>query len=392
MHIRFCALILLACAGTLRAANVTADCTGAPATFTSITAAMNTLDVTGPHTLTVIGTCTENVNISARDRLTIQGSATTPSGIHAAVAGAPAVNVERSHGIALRQLTISGANRTLSAHNQSELTLQAVTIENSTGSGLTILDETLVTLGGNSAAQSVLIHNSVVGITVDNGSLVSNGFLTVEDNAFTGVDVDAGSVVLLGQRPGPSGGVNVIRNNGANGIFAHARSKVEISSKNRIEGNTLNGILLFDGATLDCTGSAGFGTTVENNHRGGVAAIFNASMHLGGATIHNNGTDGEPLSSGVTSATNAAARLDTSTITGTNGPGIVVESGGIIRVATTTVSGNTAEPVRLRTGAIAELFAGNILSGAGTNAVTCDTTVILTGDGANVPTDCKKLK
>src|SRR5206468_1952252 len=146
MRIRLAIISLLVCSA-LHATNLTVDCTGAPAPFTSITAAMNTLDAIGPHTITVIGTCTENVSISGRDRLTIQGSNITPSGIHAATPGGPAVDVARAHGITLRQLTLSGGNRTLSAHNQSELTLQTITIGNATGSGLTILDETLVNAG-----------------------------------------------------------------------------------------------------------------------------------------------------------------------------------------------------------------------------------------------------
>ncbi len=391
MRIRLAVLSLFV-STALHATNLTVDCTGAPATFTSVNAAMNTLDVTGPHTITVIGTCTENVSISGRDRLTIQGSNVTPSGIHAATPAGPAVDVVRAHGITLRTLTLSAGNRTLSAHNQSELTLQGITIENATGSGLTILDETLVTLGGNLAAQAVLVHNNFIGITIDNGSLVSNGLLTVENNTLTGIDVDAGSLVLLGQRPGPSGGMNVIHANGGNGIAAHARSKLEINAKNSIDGNTLNAILVFDGATLDLSGQPGFGPIVANNLRGGVAAIFNAAMHIGNATIQNNGSAGNPLSSGVTSETNATARVDTSTITGTAGPGIIVGTGGLLRLTSTNVSGNTAEPILLRTGAIAELFAGNTLDGPGNNAVSCDTTVILTGEGANVPTDCKKLK
>jgi hypothetical protein len=154
----------------------------------------------------------------------------------------------------------------------------------------------------------------------------------------------------------------------------------------------LNGILVFDGATLDLSGSPGFGPIVANNLRGGVAAIFNAAMHVGNATIQNNGASGDPLSSGVTSETNATARVDTSTIAGTAGPGIIVGTGGLLRLTSTNVSGNSAEPIQLRTGAIAELFAGNTLDGPGHDVVTCDTTVILTGEGANVPTDCKKLK
>jgi hypothetical protein len=390
MRLRLVLPALLVCA-TLHATNVTVDCTGAPATFTSINAAMATLDVTGPHTITVIGTCVESVNVSGRDRMTIQGN-NASAGIQAPSPSAPfTVNVSSAHGITLKTLTLSGGNRPLFAHNQSELTLLGLTIQGSAGSGLTILDETLVNAGGTNVAQAVLVQNNGIGITIDNASLIGNGFLTVQNNGFTGIDADAATVVLLGQRPGPSG-MNVVQNNGGNGVSAHARSKLEFNGKNTFDGNGANGILVFDGATLDLSGPSGFGPIVSNNLRTGVASIFNGAAHVGNATIQNNGSPSDPLSSGVTSETNATARVDTSTITGTAGPGIIVGTGGMLRLTSTSVTGNTAEPIQLRTGGIAELLAGNTLAGSGQNVVTCDTTVILTGEGADVPTDCKKVK
>lgn len=54
----------------------TVDCTGAPppGSFTSVAAALATLDEKGPNTITVDGTCTGAVSIQYRDRLTIAGS------------------------------------------------------------------------------------------------------------------------------------------------------------------------------------------------------------------------------------------------------------------------------------------------------------------------------
>lgn len=58
----------------------------------------------------------------------------------------------------------------------------------------------------------------------------------------------------------------------------------------------------------------------------------------------------------------------------------------------TTISGGTAEPVRLITGGVLELQTGNTLTGVGNHAVVCDDSAVLFGDGANVSTSCKKTK
>src|SRR5687768_3338937 len=69
------ALLFAVLPAAARAASVTVDCDAVappPGVFTSITAALATLDDAGPHTVTVTGICTESVNIVQRDRLTIQ--------------------------------------------------------------------------------------------------------------------------------------------------------------------------------------------------------------------------------------------------------------------------------------------------------------------------------
>src|SRR5713226_7050483 len=68
-----------------RAANATVDCSGAtPGAFTSITAALNALDFEGPNSITVTGTCTENLSVDNRERLNIQAAAGQTATINAA--------------------------------------------------------------------------------------------------------------------------------------------------------------------------------------------------------------------------------------------------------------------------------------------------------------------
>jgi hypothetical protein len=55
-----------------------------------------------------------------------------------------------------------------------------------------------------------------------------------------------------------------------------------------------------------------------------------------------------------------------------NGPGVIADSGSMARITATTISGNIAEPVRLLTGGILELQAGNAISGVTKYVVVCD--------------------
>jgi len=92
------------------AASVNVNCTAVappPGVFTSITAALATLDNTGTHTVTVTGPCTESVNIIQRDRLTIQAPVGQPATISPPAPGPTVVNINGSHNITLRNLVLS---------------------------------------------------------------------------------------------------------------------------------------------------------------------------------------------------------------------------------------------------------------------------------------------
>lgn len=370
------------------ATNVSVDCTGAPAPFTTITAALNTLDLVGPHTITVAGTCNEVVNLRARNNVTIDGGAPAPGAIHAS--GPGPLNIERSRGILLRRLTFSGGNRAVSVRLQSEVTIEGCSLE-SANTGLAVADASSVTVGGSLSVQAVNVHNNNLGISVDGSSLTAVGFLTVENSVSNGVNVEGGRLILQGQSNPSFGGPNVIHNNGGNGLFASGGADVDVNAANTIDSNTLNGAVAFESSTIDLSAAGTFVTSISNNARGGIAYIFNASGRILGATIQNNGSSGDPLRSGVSSAQNSAVIVDSAQVTGNSGPGVLVEAGGTLRLRATTVSASTDEPVRLHTGAKLELQTGNTLSGPGKNVVTCDGSSLLFGDDAgSVATDCKK--
>ena len=80
------------------ATNVTVDCDMFPTA--SIQAALNSLDVVGPHVITVKGTCTGNVRITGRDRVTIQAAVDDTATIVGT--GGDVVRISRSRSITLR--------------------------------------------------------------------------------------------------------------------------------------------------------------------------------------------------------------------------------------------------------------------------------------------------
>ena len=102
----------------------------------------------------------------------------------------PDVNITRSHGITLRNLTISvnsGGGRAVFIHNQSEVTLDGVIAENS-GQCIAALDQSVLTAGGKLAINAVTAQGCGTGIALDSSSLISNGFLTVQNNTIAGID------------------------------------------------------------------------------------------------------------------------------------------------------------------------------------------------------------
>jgi hypothetical protein len=371
-------------ASPLRAAVATRDCTGAPPprTFSSVAAAVATLDEKGPNTITVNGTCTGAVFVQYRDRLTIAG---TPGARLQAPSGTVLL-VSRSRGFVLRDIAVSGGNRAVWVQTASDATLEGVVLENS-GTGLTVDDDSIATAGGTVPVRAVTIRNNGFGVLLDDANLLLNGNVTIENSTSNGIDAERARVAVIGSATAP----NVIRTNGNNGIFAHGGTNLDLRGTNAISDNVANGILAFENAAVDVIGgTSSQTTTIDGNGRGGVALIFNSSGRLTNAIVTGNGSPSDPLSSGVTSSQNSSVTIGTTTISGTIGPGLLVDAGGSARLFNTSIAGGTSDPVRVLTGGVLELQDGNTLSG--TVQLACDDSAVLFGSGSNVKTSCKKTK
>ncbi|HEX6095947.1 MAG TPA: right-handed parallel beta-helix repeat-containing protein [Thermoanaerobaculia bacterium] len=372
-------------ASPLSAAFAVVDCTGAPppGSFPSVAAALATLDEKGPNTITVNGTCTGPVSIQYRDRLTIAGSPgarlQTPSGT--------VLLVSRSRGFVLRDIAVSGGSRAVWVTTASDATLEGVVLENS-GTGLTVDDDSLATVGGPVPARAVTIRNNGSGVLLDDANLLFNGNVTIENSTGNGIDAERARVAIIGSATAP----NVIQTSGNNGVFAHGGTNLDLRGTNSISDNVSNGILAFENTIVDVISSTSSQTTtIDGNGRGGVALIFNSSGRLTNAIVTGNGNASDPLSSGVTSDQNSSVTIFGTTISGTVGPGLLVDSGGAARLNGSTIAGGTSDPIRVVTGGILELQTGNTISGAAVQ-VACDDSAVLFGSGSDVKTSCKKTK
>jgi len=166
------------------AASVNVDCTGSnPQAFPSINAALNTLDLVGPNTITVSGTCHENVALTQRDRLTIQAIAGHFATIENA-ASPPAITmyIAGSHNIVLNNLVIQGGSPAMFISASSSATLiQNCTVQNSLADGLDMDGESEVTI-----QNSTIKNNSAAGLVVSNESQVLLGTYPAQRIRITG--------------------------------------------------------------------------------------------------------------------------------------------------------------------------------------------------------------
>ena len=231
---RFMVISMWALAGIVCAqTSVNVDCSGNNhQAFPSINAALGSLSLVGPNTITVSGTCHENVSIAQRDRLTIQAAAGHFASIVNA-ANPPAITllIAGSHNIVLDNLVIQGGSPALYVTDSStaaaiqncvvqnsvadgfdidmasELVIQNSTIENNSASGIVISNESQMTLGTYPDVQRIRITgngfggggNGNGGLEIDGSQVQLNfGVVTIDGNAGAGISMDGGRLQFYG--------------------------------------------------------------------------------------------------------------------------------------------------------------------------------------------------
>lgn len=375
---KICVVLLFLCASSLFGAVVTVGCPGgSPGTYPSINAALAALDTQGPNTINVSGTCTESVNIDQRERLTIQGPATVTGTANFGI------QILNSGNVTLRNLTVTGPQNAIAVANRSAATIVGVTAQGGFNA-LDVFGGASVNVGGFTAADAVLLHNSGNGIRMEGSVVFMPARVTIENNSGAGLLIDAGRV----ETSAPAAGPIVIRNNFV-GINVQNGGLVQLGRTNLIQNNASNGALILSGGILHL--AAGLGTevtTIEGNPRSGVAVLFNSTFRSNGPNIiRNNGSPTDEFRSGISASHGSMVWFGGGQIINNTGRGILADSGANVRIDNATVSGNSEVGMLLKHGVILESIGGNTVP----DAVTCDATTIVFGDFTGfAPFECEK--
>ncbi|MGZ4855467.1 MAG: right-handed parallel beta-helix repeat-containing protein, partial [Candidatus Angelobacter sp.] len=292
-----CALFLLLSSGLAFAAGATVDCSGAtPGAFTTITAALASLPSAGPNSISVTGTCHENVVMFGRTDLIIFGNPTAtvvpgnPNGHLLAIAASQRVGIQN--------ITFDGGRGAI-VNDNSRVDFTSITIQNSLGIGLTSIDS-LVHI-----ADSTIKASTRSGISVGGGTFYVDSDVTgttVTNNGRIGISVLTGHLILNGGDGVTPGTENVISNNGSVGVSVGNSAEADISGDNRIIGNQgpaglevihTSTVIMSDGTI---SSNAGIGvhcgetshcewagaTTIDSNGKGGIEITDHSDGYLDG--------------------------------------------------------------------------------------------------------------
>lgn len=370
--------------GVAQAANVTVDCGGGPADYPTIGAALAALDVTGPHTIAVSGTCSENVNIGKRDRITIL--AAPGATLSAANVNQRALTVNGSRLITVDGLTITGGRGVFMLGAGSDLSLSNCIVENSTSHGIQVFGGGSLTL-----ASTTVRNNAQRGVTVNGGAVSLNGGVTIEYNGATGLVMHYG---VRGQINADPGLENYFRHNGGSGIGGGNGSNITIFGANIISNNAGNGISFLHTTYLEM----GEGIVEQNGRTGIYLAETSHGELFGNVIVRNNGATGTDAFTrgGIRLGENADFAISGGVqITNNTGPGFLLDSDStLITLGGNTISNNSEGGVVLRLQSLYYNWGGpDIMLGNGGSALSCDATSLVAGDITGIsPVRCMNIE
>jgi hypothetical protein len=282
---KFTLIIIFAmafCAYT-QAANLKVNCnrTGA---LSTINGALKLLNPLGPNTVTVSGTCNENVVIQGFDRLTLL--ATPGTSINDASGGiAFVLDISDSQRVTVQGFAINGGGEGVVCEGFSLCRLIGNTVQRSSDSGVTVVNSRASLQG------DVIQNNAADGLDVLQFADVTTSGVTVQGNQSLGVRVAAHSTLVAhnttAQSNADSGMSAVdnstiilfggtIRNNAGDGVSVSAASLVRFSvfASSIVTNNFRSGV---DIADLSFGRFTPGGETISGNNLGGGA--FDVTCH-----------------------------------------------------------------------------------------------------------------
>ncbi len=373
--------------------------------FHSINDALKTLDLIGPNTITVRGTCHENVALTQRDRLTIQAvpghfatieNAATQSestlyiaGSHNIIlnnliidGGSPAIYVtDASSAVLMQNCTVQNSmSDGLDLDTESELVIQNSTIKNNSAAGVNISNESQLLLGTYPAERIRITGNgfggsgSTDGLMIDGSQVQLNfGVLTIDGNAGAGISMDGGRLQFYG---GEADSPGIIENNNV-GLSMNDAASATFWSAFRIRNNGSTGISVSGAssitliATVDSKGKNAV-TSVTDHATVGLTLSQSSSAQIYGAhVINKNGsvnTPGGGISlEGASLTIGGGAHVDSNI-----GPGISLVVKSDLIMFNMTVSDNTDDGVLETNLSGGGFYKPLLFSGNGGHSLRCD--------------------
>jgi Right handed beta helix region len=388
--------------------------------------ALKSLDLIGPNTITVRGTCHENVALLQRDRLTIQAVA----GHFATIenAASPPVStllLAGSHNITLNNLIIDGGSPAmyvtdassavlmqnctvqnsvgdgLDMDTESQLVIQDSTIKNNSAAGIFIANESQLLLG-TYPAQRIRITgngfggggNGTGGLEIDGSQVQLNfGVLTVDGNAGAGISMEGGRLQFYG---GEADSPGTIENNNV-GLSMNDAASATLWSAFRIRNNGGTGISVSGAssitliATVDSKGKNAV-TSVTDQSTVGLTLSQSSSAQIYGAhVISKNGSASTP--GGGIALEGSSLTIGSGTHVDSNiGPGISLVVKSDLIMFDMTVSDNTADGVLETNLSGGGFYKPLVFRGNGGASLFCDKFSVAFGDVDTIhDVDCKNI-
>lgn len=331
-------------------ASVEVDCSAGQ----SIQQAIDEADPIQPLTVTVKGTCTEEVRIS-RSNLTLTAES-AGDGIQAPAGGFAAVSLNGARSVTLDGLTLTGGNSTLSAFNGSSFTGFDLQLS---GAGSTAVD---VGLGSSGQLNDPsIVGAGQNGIQAHDGGSVSVQGGTVSDSGAFGIGAQGGSVSL-------GGGVSVT-GSGQIGVYAAFGGSIDASSLT-VSGSVGSGVMANEGGSIHLNGGFGSGVLIENNGQQGVSANNNGAVDISNGT-HVTGNAG----GGVMSYDSSAVQVEGAVVDDNSGNGVSLDNASSAEIHDSTISGNSGDGVHVSDTSVAQFgypSGNNTVVGNGGWGVRCD--------------------
>ena len=286
-----CALFfLLAIANqSAHAANLNVNCDNQQ----TIREALHLLAATnpqGPNTITVLGSCKENVVIQSMDRLTLitkKGASITDR----SKAALPVIDIEDSRSVSVQGFTTNGGTTGILCSDFSICRFSGNTVQNVVY-GIGMDGQGVVIVRSNATFDhDVIQDNADNGLAVINGSTVISDGLTVQRNGVDGIFVAFQSMVVVRTA--------TVQANSGDGIFGNQNSTFNVASS-LVTGNGGNGVSLAQASTAQFSVPLGPNNVMNNALSGVLLGDLSSVLFVPGNSVVGNNTGSGGMGNDVT--------------------------------------------------------------------------------------------